>query len=154
MGGPTSEPLKEPFGATPRLTNVELGYNSPSSRRTAARLSSRLGCRGGRRPVPTGRRPGLRLRPYCCQQRQGSRIDEGLGGDASGWTRTSSSARNRFGWVKAAKWPASLISASPLVGASTSSKYSSARVVKVTTSLSPWNRKNGTSKRVPSRQAS
>jgi hypothetical protein len=27
---------------------------------------------------PTGRRPGLRLRPHCCQQRQGARVDEGL----------------------------------------------------------------------------
>src|SRR5687767_2147167 len=51
---------------------------------------------------PAGKRPGLRLRPYCCQLRQGSRMDEGLGTAVSGWTRVSSSARNRFGWVKAA----------------------------------------------------
>jgi hypothetical protein len=81
-------------------------------------------------------------------------MDAGLGGAASGRTRVRSSARNRSGWVKAAKWPASSISASSLVGASTSSKYSSAKEVTVITSLSPWNRKNGTSKRVPSRRAS
>jgi hypothetical protein len=80
-------------------------------------------------------------------------MDERLGATTNGRTRASSSARNRSGRVNAAKWPASWISASPLVGASTSSKYSSARVARVTTSRSPWNRKNGTSNRVPSRQA-
>jgi hypothetical protein len=56
--------------------------------------------------------------------------------------------------VKAAKWPASGISASCLVGAWISWKYSVAREVRVITSRSPWNRKNGTSRRVPSRLAS
>jgi hypothetical protein len=64
------------------------------------------------------------------RQRQVSRMDAGLAWEATGRTRASSSARNRSGWVKAAKWPASLISASSLVGASTSSKYSVARVVR------------------------
>src|SRR5215212_7043094 len=77
---------------------LSYGYSSSGSRRTAARLSIEVRvCRGGRRPVPAGRRPGSRLRPYCCQQRQGSRMDEGLGTAVSGWTRVSSSARNRLG---------------------------------------------------------
>ena len=115
--------LEPPAAFRLRPANVELWLQFLKALDGPRRgCSSRSGCRGGRRPVPAGRRPGSRLRPYCCQRRQGSGMDEGLGTAVSGWTRVTSSARNRFGWVKAAKWPASLISASPLVGASTSAK--------------------------------
>jgi hypothetical protein len=80
------------------LTNVELWpqfLKLPTDRGEVVHRGQ--GVSGGRRPVPAGRRPGSRLRPYCCQQRQGSRMDEGLGTAVSGWTRVSSSARNRLG---------------------------------------------------------
>jgi hypothetical protein len=86
------------IGTTVGLTNVELWLQflkAPDGPRRGC--SSRSGCRVDRRPVPAGRRPGSRLPPHCCQQRQGSRMDEGLGTAVSGWTRVSSSARNRFG---------------------------------------------------------
>src|SRR5215217_4977411 len=80
--------------------------------------------------------------PACRRRNRGFkrlalRMDQEPGADASGRTRLRSSVRNCSGWVNAAKCPASLMSASPLVGVSTSAKYSSAKAVRVTTSVAP-----------------
>ena len=58
------------------------------------------------------------------------------------------SATNRSGWVDAAKRPAALLSTSSLADAWTSWKYSASEV-EVMTSVSLWERRNGTARLEP-----